>query len=199
MIYQFKIWFEDKEEVSRNLEVKANASFEDLHLAILNAIDFDSKHMASFYMCNENWVKGMEVTQFDMTDHSAMEEEDVEFTLDNLKPIMAESRVADFIKEPLQKMIYVYDFLEMWTLKIQLLGVEEEVKGILYPRVFEIQGEAPKQYKGSERFKLLDDLEMDEIAEQIKKEYTGGTSAPDPYDDEDMVDPDIMDEFNDLY
>ena len=198
MIYQFKIWFEDNEEIIRNIEVKSSASFEDLHSAILDSIGFDKKHMASFYMCDENWVNGMEITQFDMTDTNSMDEEDVEFSLDNLKPIMSDSRLADFIKDPYQKISYVYDFMEMWSLRLQLSGIEEEVSGILYPRSHNAEGDAPEQYKGATRFKLLDDLEMDEIAEQIKKEYTGGTKTSDPYGDDD-VDPDIMAEFNDLY
>ena len=87
--------------------------------------------MASFYICDENWNKGMEITQFDMTDLSEdMDSEEID--LESIKPIMADSRIADFIKEPLQKMIYVYDFIEMWTIKIQLLGIKDEIKGYVH-------------------------------------------------------------------
>lgn len=197
MIYQFKVWFEDNDEILRKIEVKTSTSFENLHNAIQDSIGFDKMQMASFYICDENWNKGMEITQFDMTDLSEdMDSEEID--LESIKPIMADSRIADFIKEPLQKIIYVYDFIEMWTFKIQLLGIKDEIKGILYPRIAESVGEAPSQHRGTESFKLLDDLEMDEIAEQIKQEYTGGPAAPDPYGEDD-VDPDIMEEFNDLY
>lgn len=197
MIYRFNIWFEDKEEITRSIEIGSNATFEEFHKAILSSINFDSSQMASFYVCDENWNKGIEVTQFDMTDLGDLDAEEI--NIEDVKPIMSETKLSDFIRDPKQKFIYVYDFIEMWTLKIQLMGIEEEVVGILYPRTTKKQGEAPAQHKGTESFKLIDDLEMDEIAEQIKKEYTGGTSPTDPYGDDDAIDPDIMDEFNDLY
>ena len=40
-IYKFKITFEDYDEVCREIEIKSNQSFEDLHRAIHAAIGFD--------------------------------------------------------------------------------------------------------------------------------------------------------------
>ena|SRR5258705_2829384 len=135
-IYKFRITFEDHEDVSRDLEIKSTQSFEELHSAILNSIGFDNKEHASFYMSDDNWKKGKEI--------SLTEKVNGETKL----PLMKKSRLCDFIADPHQKIYYIYDFAKEWTFHVELLKIiVSEDATVLYPRCVKVTGEAPKQHE----------------------------------------------------
>src|SRR5690242_18279900 len=135
-VYKFRVTFEDQEDISRDLEIKSTQSFEDLHSAILNSIGFDNKESASFYMSDDNWKKGKEISLTEKVNGEAK------------LPLMKKSRLCDFISDPHQKIYYIYDFTKEWTFHVELLKiiVGEDV-GIMYPRCVKITGEAPKQHE----------------------------------------------------
>ncbi len=154
--YKFKVSFEDYEDIYRVIDIKSSQTFFDLHKAILDAIGFDQKQMASFYMSNDTWKKGQEITLEDMSD----EEEDKEKRI----PIMKKSPIQDYIDDPHQKIIYIYDFIEMWTMHLELIGIEmKESTSIKYPVCSKSSGLAPKQYDKVQRFGIVDDDEFEEI------------------------------------
>ena len=134
-VYKFRVTFEDHEDVSRDLEIKSTQSFEELHAAILGSIGFDTKQNASFYMSDDNWKKGKEISLTEKTNGETK------------IPLMKKSRLCDFIADPHQKIYYIYDFTNEWTFHVELLKiiVGEDV-GVMYPRCIKIAGEAPKQY-----------------------------------------------------
>src|SRR6185436_10889920 len=134
-VYKFRVTFEDHEDVSRDLEIKSTQTFEDLHSAIQSSIGFDNKEMASFYMSDDNWKKGKEITLADMSDG------------EKKIAMMKNSRLKDFIADPHQKIYYVYDFMAMWTFHIELIKIiVSEETGIFYPRCVRTMGDAPKQF-----------------------------------------------------
>ena len=135
-VYKFRVTFEDHEDVSRDLEIKSTQSFEELHSAILNCIGFDNKENASFYMSDDNWKKGREISLTEKVNGEAK------------LPLMKKSRLCDFISDPHQKIYYIYDFTKEWTFHVELLKiiVGEDV-GLMYPRCVKITGEAPKQHE----------------------------------------------------
>ena len=61
-VYKFKVSFDDYDDISRVIEIKSTQTFLDFHKSILASIGFDQKHMASFYMSNDAWKKGQEIT-----------------------------------------------------------------------------------------------------------------------------------------
>lgn len=155
-VYRFKVTFEDYDDIYRVIEIKSSQTFFDFHKAILEAIGFDNKQLASFFMSNDSWKKGQEITLEDMT----ADEEDPALRV----PTMKKSVLQDYIDDPHQKMIYVYDYLEMWTLLIELIGIEmKEKPGQKYPVCTKSVGPAPKQYDKIQRFGLVDDDEFEEI------------------------------------
>ncbi|MFA6262476.1 MAG: hypothetical protein WC760_13495 [Bacteroidia bacterium] len=155
-VYKFKLTFEDYEDIIRVIEIKSTQNFLELHKAILASISFDEKQMASFYMSNDTWKKGQEITLEDMSD----EEEDSSKRI----PVMRKSPLHDYIDDPHQKIIYVYDFLEMWTMHLELSGIDmKDNPAIKYPVCTKSVGLAPKQYDKVQRFGLVEDSEFDEI------------------------------------
>lgn len=155
-VYKFRVTFEEYEDISRVIEIKSAQTFYDLHKAILASISFDEKQMASFYMSNDSWKKGQEITLMDMSNDDDEPEQKL--------PIMKKSQIQDYIDDPHQKIIYIYDFIEMWTLRLELFGIEmKEKAGIKYPVCSKSIGLAPKQYDKVQRFGIVDDDEFEEI------------------------------------
>ncbi len=108
----------DKNEAFRDILIRDSDNFESFYKAILKAYDFTEDQMASFYMSNNNWDKGFEISLFDMS----FGEDDSQI----LPGIMKESIIREYIQDPDQKMILVHDFLRMWMFLVELIGIEEE-------------------------------------------------------------------------
>ena len=53
--YTFHVSLADEEGVCRQLELPADFTLEDLHLAIQEAYAFDNDHLYSFFMSGEAW------------------------------------------------------------------------------------------------------------------------------------------------
>lgn len=123
-VFKFRITFEDIEDVSRDIEIKPNQTFEDFHFAIQNAIGFDAKHKAEFYLSDDLWRKGKKVS------------------FEKLSKI----NLIDVIDNPHQKFIYEYDDGN-WTLYVELFKIVTDESGDIYPRCVKSIGKAPKQYK----------------------------------------------------
>jgi hypothetical protein len=104
-VYKFKVSFEEYEDIYRVIEIKSPQTFLDLHKAILDSIGFDQKQLASFYMSTDSWKRGQEITLEDMSDD---EDEDPSKKI----PIMKKAQLQDYIDDPHQKIIYIYDLLK---------------------------------------------------------------------------------------
>ena len=61
-IYRFKISFEDYDEVEREIDIKSIQTFEDLHRALHRSTGYPAEVSSSFYVSNDNWNKGQEIT-----------------------------------------------------------------------------------------------------------------------------------------
>ena len=56
---------------------------------------------------------------------------------------MSKSILKDFIDDPHQKIIYVYDFLNLYTFYLELLKILPAEDKVEYPRCVKSQGELP--------------------------------------------------------
>jgi hypothetical protein len=156
MIYRFKVWFEEDEDINRVIDIQPTATFLDLHNIVLDSIGFNKKEASSFYVSDDNWRKGKEVT--------LIENEN--------KLLMAKVKINELVNDPHQKFLYITDFKEQWTLHIELQSIQNDVKGIKYPLISKSTGKAPKQNEGLGRFKIVDESEFDEIANKLVSKQT---------------------------
>lgn len=176
--YRFRVTFEDHDEVSRDIEVRSTQTFEEFHYAIHNAIGFDGSKQASFYMSDDNWKKGKEISNKETNDDES-----------GLISSMKKSRLCDFIADPHQKIYYIFDFSNPWTFQIELIKINrEDEPGASYPRIIKTSGEAPKQYGAStiappplpEDFDGDIDLDEDEVEMETESEDLGVDEADIP-------------------
>ncbi len=176
MNYRFKVWFEEEDEIIRWIDIKPSSTFEELHIAIQDAIGFDKKEPASFYISDDNWKKYTEITLADM----GMEETEKS----GKKLIMKNCYLKDFVDNPHQRFIYITDFIELWTLNCELQKIVDAEPKKTYPSVFKSAGIAPKQRIGAGKFKVVDDNEFDEIAGKLMAGIEPEYAEDDDDDDE---------------
>jgi hypothetical protein len=176
-VLKFRAYFEEDDSIYRDVAVKHNQTFFDLHQVILKSFEFDNKHQATFYRSNDNWQRGREIT---------LEKYNKPYQKEPL--LMAETTIGSEIKDPNQKFIYVYDFNRNWTFLIELINVSKDENSKLdYPAVIKSEGIAPSQYgtKGIVGDKLA---EMEEKYDLKTGTEGFGTEGGD--NDEDL-DPDL--------
>nr|MDQ3045993.1 plasmid pRiA4b ORF-3 family protein [Bacteroidota bacterium] len=140
-VYRFKVTFEDNEEVFREIEIKSAQNFEDFHNVIVQSIGFDNLHNASFFISDDYWRKGDEITlrPVDEDDNDSRKRK-------NLAPKkqMNKCKMASLIDDPHQKFVYVYDPKTAWTFLIELMKIVPDDPKATYPKVSKTAGIAPK-------------------------------------------------------
>ena len=57
---------------------------------------------------------------------------------------MNETTLDSVVYEMQPKLIYVYDFLSMWTFYVELAEIVEETEGHDYPNLMFVQGQVPE-------------------------------------------------------
>ena len=161
LIYKFKIFLDDEDEdFLREIEIADNSTFEDLHYAILNAVGLQGEELASFYICDSTWTKDKEITLLDMSED------------ENKIDIMSECKLKNFILDPDQKLIYEYDFLNMWVFHVELMKTKPAQAKVKYPQVVKKAGKLTPKVKAKRSF-MPDDLEENDF-EFPGKEFEGG-------------------------
>jgi len=135
-ILRFRVYWEDDDSIYRDIAVRHTQSFFDLHGCILKSFEFDSKHKATFYRSNDNWLRGREIS---------LEKYDKTYKAEPL--IMADTPISSEISNPNQKFIYEYDFNKFWHFMVELINIDkEENKKLTYPYCIRTEGIAPSQY-----------------------------------------------------
>ncbi len=135
-IYRFRVEIEDYEGIYREIEVKTTQTFEDLHYAILRAFSFDIKHPSSFFYSDDLWHMEDEIAFKDMM-----------YTMTSNALPANKTRISDYVDDPHQRFIFVYQSEEGWAFLIELVDIDTNDGGrASLPATVKSVGEAPKQY-----------------------------------------------------
>ena len=129
MIYRIRIILDVKEDVFRDIEIEATSTLEDLHHAITQSFGFLGNEMASFYKSNESWYQGEELPLESMENGSNMRDEP-------LNKIFTSSQ---------HHLIYVYDFLNLWTFFVELNETADIISSSSYPNLIYSKGDVPEE------------------------------------------------------
>jgi len=158
MYHIYRCILDTTEDVIRDIKIDANQSLEDLHQAIVNAFGFSTNEMASFYQTDANWAQGDEIPLIDMSDAGVSNE-------------MNDYKLADHFKETTDKLLYVYDFLNLWTFFIELHQIVKKT-GTTETQLVFTTGELPHE-PPTKKFKseiVLDSFE-EEYANDFDMEF----------------------------
>ena len=143
-VYRFRIILEDNDDIYRDIEIKSIQTFEDLHVAIQDAFKFDKKHAASFFVSDDYWRKGLEITLRE--EDLPLEPEEIKAKVEP-KKLMNHVKIAKYVESPHQRFVYIFDPNAQWSFLIELFKIDSEKPKTKYPVCVKTNGTAPKQYK----------------------------------------------------
>jgi len=167
MAVKYRIILDVKNDVIRDIVMANSSNLEDLHFLIAKAFGFNGQEMASFYKSNLDWDQGEEIPLFDMS------EDGVDNSMKTYSLYDATPTVGD-------KLIYVYDFMKMWTFFVEVTEQDEDKASCTKPVTFAF-GDAPEQapekkfeseivlgdefdediFNNPDNFDNIDDLDLD--------------------------------------
>ena len=170
-LFKFRVIIDTEQDVFRDIEIETKSNFDSLHKAVLDAFDFEQGEMASFYLSDEEWSKGLEISLMDM---GGVDEDSLS---------MSTTILSDMVMKPGDKILYVYDFMRMWIFYIELVEVKKDKPSTIYPRVALAFGDAPSQ--DSKEFQ--DMFESDIVGGAVATGTEDGEDEEDEFGEDDSV------------
>lgn len=151
-VYRFRVTFEDYDGF-RDIDIRSNQTFGDLHYAIHQSIGYKPDYPSSFYVSNDQWHKGEEITIFPGAKKAAA-----------AVRLMEETKLSRFIDDPHQKFYYIFNFERPLDFQVELIriAIEADPK-VSYPQCVKSAGEAPKQFVASAVPPTQEEFEGDDL------------------------------------
>ncbi|GHV57763.1 hypothetical protein FACS1894182_07510 [Bacteroidia bacterium] len=142
MIYRFILVSDEVDDFRRDITIDSDATFFELHEAILTSVSYAKDQITSFFICDDDWTKQTEITLIDMDSSS-----------DEDTYVMESSRLSELLDEERQKLIYVFEPL---TERCFYMELREIIPGKNQEKtqVIKSLGNPPKQIS------LLDELDF---------------------------------------
>ena len=108
MIYRLRVILDNDtdDDIFRDIEINKSNSLEDFHNTITQSFGFEGNEMASFYLSDEEWNQGEEISLFDLGD------------VGESNRLMSDVLLDSVTDKDNNRLIYVYDFLNLWTFLI---------------------------------------------------------------------------------
>lgn len=166
MIYKIRVILDTKDDVFRDIEVRDKQTLFTLYKGIMSAFSLQGEELASFYESDEDWNQGREIPLEEMSEESGEE-------------TMADFYIHEAFQKVGSRMIFVYDYMEMWTFFVELIAIEDKPAVLNYPLTVYRYGTVPLKAPKKSMDILLDD-EEDLIVDE-----------DDPAFDDLEIDPDI--------
>lgn len=160
MIYKFILVSDEEADFMREITISSDASFLELHEAILDSVNYEGGAITSFFTCSDDWEKEQEITLIEM---------DTDSDVDSY--VMCETPISELVTDEHQKLLYVFDFLSDRAFFIEL-------KEIVFGQDIDAAectaslGDAPEQYK------------LEEVEDIFEPKSKGKKAAISEFDDE---------------
>jgi hypothetical protein len=150
MVFKFTLLSDEADNFVRVIKIDSEATFLDLHNAILESVNYDKNQLTSFYICSDDWEKGQEVTLIEMESSSEY---------DNL--VMEDTRLEELLSDEKQKLMYVYDLVSDRAFFMEL---SEIIPGKKLDKAVcsSAKGEAPQQVLSDEAILAAPKVNLDE-------------------------------------
>jgi hypothetical protein len=100
---------DEVDNFKRVITIDSDATFLDLHNAILKATNYKKDQITSFFICSDDWEKETEVTLIEM---------DTTSEFDN--SVMEDTILNDLLTDEQQKLLYVFDMMNERAFFIEL-------------------------------------------------------------------------------
>lgn len=138
MVFRIKFICEEVDGFVREVKIDSDATFLDLNKIILKSCNYPDDQLTSFYLCNDEWQRGEQITREDMGFSSS--DEDVY--------IMEKTRLSELIEDEEQHLEFVFD---PFSNRSFFLDVKEVIFGehLAEAEIVRAKGDAPQQIEMS--------------------------------------------------
>ncbi len=162
MIYKFRVLSNEIEDFLIDIDISSTQTFFDFHKAIQETTSYDKAQMCSFFISDENWEKGKEITLFDMGDENNSD-----------KLIMEKTVLSEYLEEKGQRLLYVFDFFSERAFFVELVqSIKENNETTDFPLCVESKGVAPEQIKIDSSVDNISDFDDDDFDEEWSEDIS---------------------------
>ena len=151
------------EDVIRDIAIPSDALLMDLHQAIVLAFDLNKGEMSSFFRSDADWNQGQEISM-------------MEFDPETQKNPLQTTHLHDSFGRKGARMLFAYDFLNLWTFYLEVMDVQQPDPEKNYPLLVGKLGETPEQAPDREMSAEGDDLlngdldDLDDLEDDFREE-----------------------------
>ncbi len=158
MIFKFRMISGDEKAFLREYEISGEETFLSFHDFIQTDLGFDANQLASFFLTDEQWNKGLELTLIDMENDAGP----AAIPMDSVK-------LSELLKNKKERLLYVFDIFSDRCFFIELSDIQEPENEICYPRCKASVGSPPEQLVIEEVSidEMLANEDIDEITNDI--------------------------------
>lgn len=130
MIYKIRVVLDTKDDVFRDIEIRDKQTLFTLYKGIMSAFSLQGEELASFYVSDADWNQGQEIPLEEMSEEGG-------------EDTMADFYIHEVFTEIGSRMIFVYDYMEMWTFFVELIATENKPAVLNYPLTVFRNGTVP--------------------------------------------------------
>lgn len=130
-MYKIRVILDTEEDVIRTITISEKYNLEQLHEFIAKSFGFSGLEMASFFRTDDEWNQGEEIPLFDMSDSES-------------GITMKKITLNSILETVGSKLIYIYDFMNMWAFYVELIEIDPAVTDAA-PNVILSVGEVPQK------------------------------------------------------
>ena len=134
MIYVVRIISVEVDGFLREIQIDSEGTFLDLANAVLDSCEFPDDQLTSFFLCNDEWQRGIEITREDMGGTSA----DIDVY------VMDDTHISELIDDAGQRLEFVFDPFADRSLAMEVVSVVPG-KRLLEPFCSARKGNPPTQ------------------------------------------------------
>ncbi len=158
MQYIIRCISDTDEDVIRDFYISGEADLLALHQCVISFFGLVEGEMASFYKTDNDWIQGEEIPLYNMSEQPVKEMKDIS--------------ISEVLTQEENKLIYVYDYLNMWTFYIELMKVDmlqEQKDPQLIKSIGTLPMNPPEKYFTSDE--INDDVDFDEEKLDIDEDF----------------------------
>lgn len=150
MVYKFTLLSDEIDDFVRVIKIDPEATFFELHNAILDSVNFEKNLMTTFFLCSDDWEKRQEVTLVEMESSSEY---------DNL--VMEDTKLEELISDEKQKLLYIFDMISERAFFMELTEIIPG-KSVDKPVCVISEGVSPQQVVADDAVTVAPKLNLDE-------------------------------------
>jgi len=130
VIYKIRVILDTKDDVFRDIEIRDKQTLFTLYKGIMSAFSLQGEELASFYESGQDWAQGREIPLENMDENGPDE-------------TMSDFYVHEALPQVGSRMIFVYDYMDMWTFFVEVVSIEEKKAVLNYPLTVYRYGSMP--------------------------------------------------------